>query len=59
MKLKFLIILTAAGMAFAGCNSNNKEENLTDSGIVDTIMHVDSVVVDTTPMQDTALVDSM
>ena len=59
MKLKFLIILSAAGLAFAGCNSNSKEENLTDSGVVDTIMPVDSVVVDTTPVVDTTLVDSL
>jgi hypothetical protein len=59
MKLKFLILLALAGIAFAGCNSNRKEENLTDSAVVDTIMPVDSVIVDTTPVVDTALVDSL
>jgi PBP1b-binding outer membrane lipoprotein LpoB len=59
MKLKLAIILAAAGMAFSGCNSNNRTENLTDSALADTIIPVDSVVVDTTPVQDTAMVDSL
>lgn len=59
MKYKFVLIIALAGMAFAGCNSNSKTENLTDSGLVDTIMPVDSVIVDTTPLTDTMLVDSI
>lgn len=59
MKHKLLLIAALAGMAFAGCNSNSKTENVTDSGLVDTIMPVDSVIVDTTPIKDTVLVDSI
>lgn len=59
MKHKLLLIVAFAVMAFAGCNSNSKTENVTDSAIVDSIMPVDSVIVDTTPIRDTALVDSI
>lgn len=59
MKHKLLLIAALAGMAFAGCNSNSKTENVTDSGLIDTIMPADSVVVDTTPIKDTVLVDSI
>lgn len=57
MKLKLLTGLTIAGLAFGGCNTNSKTENLTDSGIVDTIFRADSVIIDTTPMLDTILID--
>ena len=59
MKHTFFLVVAAAGMAFAGCNSNSKTENLTDSALVDTIMPIDTVVVDTTPLTDTALVEPM
>lgn len=59
MKPKLILIAVLAGIAFTGCNSNSKTENLTDSALVDTIMPVDSVVVDTTPIRDTLLVDSL
>ncbi|SKB81564.1 hypothetical protein [Daejeonella lutea] len=59
MKNKILFYTTIAGMALVSCNSNSKTENITDSAIVDSIMPVDSVIVDTTPIRDTAIVDSM
>jgi len=59
MKLKFLIVLAAAGLAFAGCNSANQTENMEDSSVMDTMMRMDSVVVDTTALMDTSVMDSM
>lgn len=60
MKIKFLTLLMFAGIAFAGCNSNNTTENLTDSTIVvDSVLSVDSIIVDTTPIQDTTIVNPM
>ena len=59
MKQKIIIILSLAGVAFAGCSSNSRTDQVTDSAVVDSIMPVDSVIVDTTPLPDTALVDTM
>jgi uncharacterized lipoprotein YajG len=59
MKLKIMIILSAAGMAFAGCNTNSNTEQVTDSAVVDSIMPVDSVIVDTTAVRDTLLTDTL
>ncbi len=58
MKLTFLIVLAAAGMAFAGCNSANQTENMEDSAVMDTTMRMDSVIVDSTAVDTTAM-DSM
>ncbi|MGB4400383.1 MAG: hypothetical protein WBJ10_13510 [Daejeonella sp.] len=60
MKFKLLTFFVIAGIAFAGCNSNNTTENLTDSTIVvDSVLRVDSVIVDTTPIPDTTIVNPM
>jgi hypothetical protein len=59
MKIKLLIILTTVGIAFAGCNSNTKVENMEDSAVIDSVLPLDSVVVDTTPIVDTALTDTL
>ena len=60
MKLKILSLFVIAGLAFAGCNSNDTTENMTDSTlVVDSVLRVDSIVVDTTPIQDTTIVNPM
>jgi uncharacterized lipoprotein YajG len=59
MKLKIMILLSAAGMAFAGCNTSSNTEQTNDTTMVDSIMPVDSVIVDTTAVRDTMLTDTM
>ncbi|MEJ7779207.1 MAG: hypothetical protein WKF68_06425 [Daejeonella sp.] len=59
MKLKLLIVLAAAGLTFAGCNSSNNTQNMEDSAVMDSVMRMDSVVVDTTAVMDTTVMDSM
>lgn len=49
MKVKFLAILVAAGLAFAGCNSNKQNTSTGDS----TMMQDSSMGMDTMGMGDT------
>ena len=60
MKFKLFTIFLIAGITLAGCNSNNTRDNQTDSTIVvDSVLSVDSVHVDTTPLPDTTIVNPM
>lgn len=44
MKLKPITILVAAGLAFAGCNSNNQNDSHEDSSMMmDTSMNSDTI----------------
>lgn len=56
---KILIVFAAAGLAFAGCNSNNKTDRMEDSAVIDSVLPTDSIIVDTTAVADTSVTDTL
>ncbi|MGV8878680.1 MAG: hypothetical protein ACOH2A_06580 [Sphingobacteriaceae bacterium] len=53
MKLKFLIILVSAGLAFSGCNSNKQNTNNGDANMMQDSMGMDTMGMDSMGMGDT------